>query len=501
MSAHDTTVAEAGAALSAPPRARPGASAHGTPSPGPRCPRVVAILPRGEAIRNFAQTGALDALGRDADLTLLSVVPGADVLEHLAARFGDVRPLETSAERYPVRILRELLDMAHGRQLWSPAARERWRLRDIEATTPSAWLKRRGRKLLALAFASRRGVRLLERLERRTSRALCPSARYEHMFRELRPALVFNGSHVHGQNAVQAVQAAQWLGIPTAAFIFSWDNLTSQGRVMPSYDHYLVWNEDLKAQLLTIYPDVRPEQVHVTGTPQFDSHFRRETHWSRERFCAQSGADPSRPIVLYSTGMAEHMPGEPRIVEQIADMLGEMSDLGRPQLLVRVYPKDLTGRFDELRARRADILFPAARWIEAWLTPTEEDGRLYTNTLRHADVGINVASTVSLELCMFDKPVVNVGYDPPGVESVRVPYGRYYEYDHYRPLVAERAVRLAHSPEEMRGLLRAALADPASDREHRRRFLRRMFGDTLDGRSGERVARVLLDLAAGAASA
>ena len=458
-------------------------------------PHVLAILPRGEAIRNFTHSGSLDTVARDAELSLLTVVPDAQSFDSLVRRYGRVVPLEEPVERYPVRLLRDILDMAHGRHLWSAAARERWRLRDHEARSLSQKMKRMGRKALARPFASRAGVALLERAERAASRALSTTDRFVDLYRELRPTLVFNGSHVHSRNAIAAVHAARWLGIPTATFIFSWDNLTSQGRVLPAYEHYLVWNEDLKRQLLAIYPAVRHDQVHVTGTPQFDLHFGEGMHWSREEFCARVGADPARPIVLYSTGMAEHMPGEPLVVEQIADMLAAMTDVGAPQLLVRVYPKDRTGRFADLERRRPDILFPRAKWVDAWLTPTVEDNQLYTNTLRHVAAGVNVASTVSLELAMFDKPVINVGYNPPGMRP-RVDYIRYYDFDHYAPLVREGAVALARSAEEMRAMLRVALTDPTAGRADRQAFIGRMFGDTLDGRSGERVAAVLLQLAA-----
>ena len=116
----------------------------------------------------------------------------------------------------------------------------------------------------------------------------------EEVLKQLKPALVFNGSHVHSRNAVAAVEAAQWLGIPTATFLFSWDNLTSQGRILPAYDHYLVWNEQIRDQLRRIYPSVRADQITVTGTPQFDFHFQREFYWTREEFCRRVGADPSR---------------------------------------------------------------------------------------------------------------------------------------------------------------------------------------------------------------
>ncbi len=457
--------------------------------------RIVTVLPRGEAIRNFVQSGTLDLVASNSELTLLTVAPDADAIASLGQRYDHVLELAEMPERYPVRILRELLDLAHGRQLWSAAAQERWRLRDAEATTTGRRIKRMGKKLACIPFATKKGVLRLERLERAASKALAPATCYEKLFTELRPTLLFNGSHVHSKVAIQAVQAAQWLGIPTATFIFSWDNLTSQGRILPAYDYYLVWNEDIKQQLLKIYPRISADCVFVTGTPQFDFHFHRESFCSREEYCRNVGADPDRPIVLYSTGMAEHMPGEPLIVEQIADMLLEMPD-PRPQLLVRVYPKDRTGRFDDLELHRPDIVFPEARWISGWLTPTESDNQMLTNTLRHVDVGINVASTISLELCMFDKPVINVAYNPPGMASVRVPYARYYEFDHYQAVVESGAVQLSRNPEEMRSQLRGALTTPSALRGKRRSLMQRMFGETLDGRSSERVAQVLLDLAA-----
>jgi hypothetical protein len=457
-------------------------------------PRIVALLPRGEAIRNFVYTGSLDELSQSAEITALSVIPTEELRRFLANRSFHLRPLKTYPERYPVRLLREVLDLAHGRNLWSKAAQERWYLRDVEAVTSSEKIKRVGKKALCYPFANRAGLRVLSSLERTASRWLRTSDEFLRLYGELKPSLVFNASHVHSQLAIQAVQAAQWLGIPTATFIFSWDNLTSQGRILPAYDHYLVWNEDIRKQLLRIYPEVRPEQIMVTGTPQFDFHFRPEFYWSRATFCERIGADPNRPIVLYSTGMANHMPGEDRVVEGMADMLRGMDDLGSPQLLVRVYPKDLTGRFDELKRRRKDILFPSIPWEPVFLTPKYEDLYLLTNTIRHCAAGVNIASTISLELCMFDKPVINVGYDPPGMDIHPISFARYYQFDHYKPVVDSGAVEVVYSERDMISRLRLALTHPEQASDQRRAFLRKMFAETLDGRSGSRVSRVLLDL-------
>jgi hypothetical protein len=262
--------------------------------------------------------------------------------------------------------------------------------------------------------------------------------------------------------------------------------------MMPLYDHYLVWNEQIGSDLLRIYPSIRREQVHVVGSPQFDFHFRPEYHWTRDEFCTRVGADSSRPIILYITGMANHMPGEEILIERIADMVATLPQ--RPQLLVRVYPKDLTGRFEELKSRRKDILFPHIPWQPTWLTPLPDDLPLLTNTLRHCAFGINVASTISLELCMFDKPVINVAYNPPGVEVGPLAFDRFYKFDHYVPVVRSGAVRLALSEDHLRTLMHQALANAEEHSAERRTLLKSMFGNTLDGRCAERIAATLIQL-------
>jgi hypothetical protein len=457
-----------------------------------RKPRVVTILPRGETLRNFVYSGTLDTVAQHADLTLLSVIPNETFRAELASRFGDVRPLNSIPERPLPRHLRELLDVTHGRWLWSKAAQSRWRVRDHEATTPSLKVKRVAKKVLCRPLANRPGLRLLAAVERAASRLMKTNQQLLELLSSLSPSLVFNASHVHSEIAVQAVQAAQWLGIPTATFIFSWDNLTSQGRVVPPYDYYIVWNDSLRDQLLDIYRFLRPEQVVVTGTPQFDYHFRSEFYWSREEFCRCVGADPRRPIVLYSTGMANPMFGEPRIVEGIADIVRGMRGVNRPQLLVRVYPKDQTKRFDELKQRRPDILFPPVPWEPAWLTPRYDDLYLLTNTLRHAAVGINAASTVSLELCMFGKPVINIGYNPPGMDIRPWDYRQFYTFEHYRPVAESGAVMVAYDENQVHGMLQDALSEPGKRLAQQQALLRSMFGESLDGHSASRVADCLL---------
>ncbi len=424
----------------------------------------------------------------------MSVAPSDDIVSLLRSRYGEITKLDNERERWFVRFQREILDLAHGRWLWSEAAKVRWQLRDVEARESLGELgKRTLKKAAALPFANQQGLELLSRSDHVLSHRLRTSNTWVDFMRSQHPALVFNGSHIHSAVSTPLVRAALHEHVPTATFLFSWDNLTSQGRIKPEYDSYVVWNDAIKADLLRLYPRTDPARVFVTGTPQFDFHFRPEFRLSREELCARIGADPSRPIVLYSTGMAEQMPHEPRIVEGVARALAQVRGVPKPQLLVRVYPKDRSGRFDELIAKRLpDVLFPRVDWEPAWLTPRIEDCTMLTSTLAHCAFGINVASTVSLELCMFDKPVLNIGYDPPGVDVRPVSYARYYSFDHYKPVVDSGAVEVVPGEDALRAAMQDAFDNPGRRAAGRKRLLERFFGDTLDGRSGERVADALL---------
>ncbi len=477
-------------------------------------PRILVVLPRGEAIRNFVYSGALDELAEGSRVRVLSVVPSESFRQHIEERHGSLLELTERADPWPVRFVREMLELAHGRSLWSAAARARWNNRDREANAPLSWMKRRIKKIGAMPLANPAGLALLSAIESRASRRAAPTRFYLELLRGLSPSLLFNGSHSHSAMAIDAVHAARSLGIPTATFLFSWDNLTSQGRIIPEYDFYLVWNESIREQLLALYPATEPENVFVTGTPQFDFHFRPENHWTRREFCERVGADPARPIVVYTTGTPGLMPGEPAIVEGLARILRTMTSFGPPQLLVRVYAKDTTGRFEEFRRRNPDVLMPQVHWNPRWFTPEPEDAAMLTNTLRHAAAGVNVASTISLELCMFDKPVINIGYNPPGAGkgarkgarkgagkgtgTVPVDFLGFYDYEHYRPVTASGAVDVVTSEEKLEKSLLSALTRPERQSEARKKLTQRFFGEHLDGRSASRVAACLLHIASAA---
>src|SRR6266852_6348104 len=112
--------------------------------------------------------------------------------------------------------------------------------------------------------------------------------------------------------------------------------------------------------------------------------------------------------------------------------------------------------------------------------------------MRHSDVVINVASTLAIEAAIFDTPVVNIAFDgetpAEWVRSAR----RYYRFTHYVNVTRHDAVRVAETPDRLVEHIGRYLADPALDREGRRRVTLEQC-HFLDGQSADRVATFVLD--------
>ncbi len=463
----------------------------------PRRPHIVLVAGRGEVLRNFLYSETLARLGREAEVTVLSVVTNEKLVRGFSSEVDRIIPLEQSTQPKLTAYLRALVESAHERWLWSAVARNAWELRDRRAKLAGRSLNRALLKSGARLLSHRPILRALTRLEQELTPRLGGKHGFDDLFARLQPDLVFNGSHVHGSAAELPLRVAHQMGIRTAGFIFSWDNLTSRSRIFVPYDDYLVWHAGMRRQLLEIYPEVGGDHVFVTGTPQLDYHFNPDFMLSREELCGRLGIDARRPFVLYTTGVDRHFPHEHLHVEQVARLLGEIGLEARPQLVVRTYVKGTSHEMRQLAERQLpDVVFPPVLWDSEWQTPRYDDLAIYTSLLAHTALGINAASTVSLELMIFDKPIINLRFDPPGTDLPWcLGYERHILFDHFRPVAESGATMVARSPEDMKQMLRRGLVEPAADSAARRRFLRSMFGDELDGNSGCRVAERLLALA------
>ncbi len=464
-------------------------------------PRFLLLIPDGVGVRNFLIGDFLALAARAGAVSVIHVVP-----EELLGRYepdtGDGvewHSLVPSRDTTLDFLLR--YSLSYAQMYWANTEAMQYALRcPIRGSWPSRILHQAVRVGAGLA-ASRVGLRTLGRWHCFVAGRSKGARWYRGLLERIRPSVLFC-SHPRPASVLPPVLAARSLGIPTATFIFSWDNLTSKGRIAAPFDHYLVWSDQMRRELVRYYPDIADDRIHIVGTPQFDPYVDERLLWSRQRFLGTVGADPSRRLICYSGGDAGTCPEDPKHVGVLMELIRGGRVRGNPQVLLRPVPVDKGSRYDEVRRCYPELIYACPDWVHTapgdWsrVIPLPEDVQFLANLTAHADLNINVASTMTLDFAIHDKPVVNIAFDiasPP-------PFGKplwdyYYQFEHYRPVVELGAARFARSPEELAGHVNAYLADSSLDRENRRRLVELEVSLPL-GRSSQRILEVLRSIAA-----
>ena len=456
----------------------------------------VVLMPDGVGVRNFLLSGCLARLSRENRVIALHSMSenAVDLYVRPLAPQVEWQPLYEYNESSAAYVVRNALGFAH--MYWADTQALRfvrrrpvqgsWRVRAATAAARAA----------GYVASSRTGVDGLEQCNAAVVERSACAKQYQRLLADVDASILFCTNQRPSMTA-PAVYAARHLGIPTATFIFSWDNLTSKSRMAAPFDHHLVWGEQMRRELLQIYPHVNTDRVHVTGTPQFDCHTNPALLLSREDFCRIVGADPDRPFICYSGGDAGTCPEDQDHVRILLDLVRQGKVYGNPQVLLRPTPVDSGKRYDRVRAEYPELIYCQPEWHRpdgmAWsaAVPLQLDLQILANLTRHADVNVNLASTMTLDFAIHDRPVVNVAFDvnDPPLRGIPV-WDYYYQFEHYRPVTELKAVRVARSPDELAEHVSAYLRDPALDREGRRKLVDLQIGVTA-GRSADAILSVL----------
>ncbi len=457
---------------------------------------VIVLLPDGVGVRNFVLGPLVNLLAAAGDVCLLHGI-SPDLVPVIGQGVNPaVRWEQMTRFREPIlaRVLRTTLGYA---QMWwaDTEAMRFLRQRPVRGSWRNREIHRAGRGCGRM-LASPLGMKSLSRLHCQVGKLDPQVDHYRSFLKEFKPAVMFC-SHQRPPQVLSPILAAKSLGIPTVTFIFSWDNLTSKGRIAAPFDHFLVWSDLMRQELLRFYPEVSRDRVHVVGTPQFDPYDRDELLWSRDVFFAQVGADPSRPLICYSGGDSATCPEDPGHLRILLELIRNGGIEGRPQVLLRPTPVDEGSRYNRVIEEFPEVLVARPEWIHSeaggWsqVMPMPGDVQFLANLVAHSDLNINMASTMTLDFAIRDKPVVNIAFDvadPP-------PFGRplwdfFYRFEHYRPVVELGAARFARSPEELAEHVNAYLSDPSLDRKARGAFVDLEVG-VPGGTASQRIADVL----------
>ncbi len=300
-------------------------------------------------------------------------------------------------------------------------------------------------------YASHKGRRKLQNLLEKSARKTDYYRRVRQMLEELRPDEVLN-THQRPVTALEPVLAARDAGIPTVGFIFSWDNLP-KATMNIFTDYYLVWSDYMKDELLHYYPEIREEQIFVTGTPQFEIHFDDSLKMSRDEFFTSLGLDPTKKYLLFSGDDRRTSPDDPLYLDDLARAVKQKGK--EWHILFRPVPVDFSPRYDAVLQKYKDVITRVQplweKVDEHWQNyfPTARDGQMLYNLAEHTEAVFNIGSTMVFDFVAHRKPTVYFRYDHPESPHKDWSVEKIYNLIHFRSMPDEKAVIWARSADDL----------------------------------------------------
>jgi len=162
------------------------------------------------------------------------------------------------------------------------------------------------------------------------------------------------------------------------------------------------------------------------------------------------------------------------------------------QIVLRLHPDDRVGRYLKYRHAPEVILDIPERYLSTlgW-TMTTSDLERMAALVRHADVMVNFATTVTLEAAIVDTPTLLVAFSPIDPDEMqRYVVGLHFKM-HYRALVERDLVPIAWNREQLVDWVNRYLDDPSLYWSQRESIVREWVQFT-DGRSAARLSDAIL---------
>jgi hypothetical protein len=267
----------------------------------------------------------------------------------------------------------------------------------------------------------------------------------------------------YASDEVEYLKSARRLGIPAAACVASWDNLTTKGLLKFTPERVFVWNQVQREEAST-WHGIPPERVVATGAQRFDKWFEQRPSCSRNQFMVKVGLDPDEPYLAYvcsSPFVVNDSDGELQFVTRMLEALRASPNdrLRRLGVLVRPYPRGAPWKRVDLARFGNAAVFPPRGAAPA----TPEAVADFYDSLVHSSAVVGINTTAMIEAAIVGKSVLTVLAPEFAQEGTL----------HFHYLLEENGgfLHVASSLEEHLSQLTHVLDQEDSQAQHRLRFV------------------------------
>jgi hypothetical protein len=318
---------------------------------------------------------------------------------------------------------------------------------------------------------------------------------------EVRPDLLVVPNPFGAQETSYLLHARE-LGIPVVCQLLSWDNVTAKGTPLLMPDYFISWGPIMTSEMIDWYQFPR-ERIYECGVPHFNVYSRKNELIPPRILLRELHLPDEHPYIFYGMVTRMYCPNEIEILTWLANQVNKRAFAKPCSLVIRPHPQMISGIYsmntEESRRLNAmvgpNVALDMPRVLSerlAWDLPKDDMYRL-ASLLAGCAMCVNASSTLCLDACMLDCPVINIAFD--GWEEL--PYERSarqsLDYFHMAKLLALGGIRIARSFNDLENYINAYLCDPQLDQNGRMLSADQECG-VRDGQAVERAAATMLKL-------
>jgi len=314
-----------------------------------------------------------------------------------------------------------------------------------------------------------------------------PRGRYAKIFEKHTPSMLF-ATDIFAPLDANFMLEARRRKIPVLGMIRSWDNLTTKGPFPVRPDQLLVANDIMATEAKEIH---HYGEQHITrvGIPHYD-RYKNEAILSRRDFCDRLGIDEKKKIVLYSP-LGDRFFRNNTFDRDVIEVLSK-SLPDNAVLLVRLPPTDAVNLKD-IKLPKHNVFFdrPGVQLHSdnTFFKQNElslKDEAHLIDTLYYSDVLVSISTTLFIDIAMFGKSLIAIGYNSRDRKVCYPSAAHMLEYDHIIPLLQTKGVQVANTPEELAMYVNDYLRHPEKDKKERNEIIRTQVWMS-DGKASQRL--------------
>lgn len=288
------------------------------------------------------------------------------------------------------------------------------------------------------------------------------------------------------------LRAARRLKIPTLGVINQWDNLSTKGLMPFRPDKLVLWNEASQKDAIELQY-YNPDDLEICGVPHFDL-YQKAPFEDRNLFFQKIGLTPEKPLVTFTTAPYKSVADHTYVLDILVNAIKNKSFSREIQILCRLHPLDNRERYKRFKnLKYIHFDYPGKYSPYLGWDPDINETKHLINTLYYTDVLVNIASTITIEAAILDKPIINLGFSSSEPERFYRKVLIEHHKRHYKYILEIGGIGIAKSEKELIGYINTYVENPKIDSEKRKQ-LAEALTYRVDGKSSQRVAEYILSL-------